>query len=545
MAQDGSGPRKASPSALAATLDAAAGGGSSQPNQDGPEDGREDSLVTQVIGERYRLLRLAGTGGMGRIYEAEHIGIGRRVAVKVLHPEFAVERALVARFEREARAATKIGNPHIVEITDSSRTPAGHVYFVMEFLEGTDLADLLDRAQRLPVERAVRIVLQICDALQAAHEAGIIHRDLKPENVFLVTRDGTPDFVKIVDFGVALDLEREKLTRDARAFGTPEYMAPEQVAGKPTARSDVYATAVLLYELLTGDVPWSGSTVMEIFHRKANDPPRPIREIRPEVPAALERVILRGLARLEKDRPACMAEFGAEIERAMREPDPPPVDRPTTPRPGQRTRRRSQPILTPPWLGAIVLAAILVAIFLGVGGVRRSDSTPVTEPEPTAEDVPIDTPIVVEAIVTPPPTPKTAPDAGPPKLAARRNRPRTADPRHLADGEAALRNGSFAEARAAFNAALANGANRGAALAGLAAVAFQEQNFPEAARLARQAIAAGDRRAELIAGKAYLKLGEFAKAKAAFENVLRRSPANAEAERNLAVTLRQLGEAPP
>ncbi|PID38870.1 MAG: hypothetical protein CSB49_03320, partial [Proteobacteria bacterium] len=166
-----------------------------------------DNLAGQTIGHRYRIQRRIGEGGMGAVYLAKHIDIGRQVAVKVLHAAYSNDTELVKRFRQEARAAAEIGHPNIIEVTDFGTTVDGRVYFVMEYLAGEDLAQVMAETRRLPIDRSLQITLQICEALHAAHEAGIVHRDLKPENVFLIEKDGRPDFVKILDFGVAINLE--------------------------------------------------------------------------------------------------------------------------------------------------------------------------------------------------------------------------------------------------------------------------------------------------------------------------------------------------
>ncbi len=214
------------------------------------------SVIGTVIGGRYYVRRLCGEGGMGRVYEAEHIDIGRRVALKILHPAYSQTPDLVERLRREARAASKISHPNVVDVTDSGTTPDGAFFFVMEYLEGIELGELIYRQGKLDVARTLHVGAQICRALQAAHEVNVIHRDLKPENVLILNRDGQPDFVKVLDFGIAKsgsdgDFENEKdtngdvrrrLTHPGMTMGTPEYMAPEQAAGGPAApRSDINA----------------------------------------------------------------------------------------------------------------------------------------------------------------------------------------------------------------------------------------------------------------------------------------------------------------
>ncbi|MBL0216143.1 MAG: serine/threonine protein kinase [Myxococcales bacterium] len=202
------------------------------------EDETEQDLLGKTVDGRYHVMELIGEGGMGKVYLAEHVDIGKRVALKVLHPSYSRMPDLVERFRREARAASKIGHPNIVDVTDSGTTPDGSVYFVMEYLEGVELGSIIEREGAIDVARALRISTQICRALAAAHTQGIVHRDLKPENVFLITRDGTADVVKVLDFGIAKTTEAEaarerRLTSPGMAMGTPEYMAPEQAAGRP------------------------------------------------------------------------------------------------------------------------------------------------------------------------------------------------------------------------------------------------------------------------------------------------------------------------
>ncbi|MBI4508150.1 MAG: protein kinase, partial [Deltaproteobacteria bacterium] len=277
----------------------------------------------QLIDGRYRIRSLIGEGGMGRVYEAEHVEIGKRVALKILHPAFSRTPDVVARFRREARAASKIGHPNIVDVTDSGTTADGSVYFVMEFLEGVELAAVIAREGALEIQRALHIASQMCRALAAAHNAGIIHRDLKPENVFLVVREGTPDFVKVLDFGIAKSAEleeqrNERLTHPGMAMGTPEYMAPEQAAGKPAdARSDVYAVGAIVYEMLTGAPPYQGENFMEILTKKATREPTPPGELRKDLPEIVEKLVLRSLARSPEDRPPSMEAFEYELTKCL------------------------------------------------------------------------------------------------------------------------------------------------------------------------------------------------------------------------------------
>jgi serine/threonine protein kinase len=252
------------------------------------------NFTGRIIEGRYRIMRVLGEGGMGTVYAAEHVEIGKGVAVKILHPQYSRQQDLVERFRREARAASRIGHPHIIDVTDFGTTEDGCAYFVMEHLDGIDLADVLAHERRLEPARAAQITIQICRALEAAHAAGVIHRDLKPENIFLVAREGRADFVKVLDFGIARSIGQDssRLTNPGIAMGTPEYMAPEQaMGGLADRRSDVYSVGALLYEMVTGEPPHGE----EASPLKKQEPPRPPRELRPDLPEELEIVILRAL----------------------------------------------------------------------------------------------------------------------------------------------------------------------------------------------------------------------------------------------------------
>ncbi len=280
-------------------------------------------LIGQVLDQRYRIRSLLGEGGMGQVYEAEHVQLGKRLAVKVLHPLYSTEDEVVERFRREARAASSIGHPNIVNVTDSGTTPDGRAYFVMELLDGMELADVITQEGPLDYERAVDIAIQVCQALGAAHKVGIIHRDMKPENVYLTTVGARTDVVKILDFGIAKSARLERvrggqLTEPGLAVGTPEYMAPEQAAGKPPdPRFDIYAVGGILYAVLSGRPPHRGGNVMEILTRKATRNPTPPRSYRPDIPVELERAIMLALSRNPERRPQTMEEFEYELRKSL------------------------------------------------------------------------------------------------------------------------------------------------------------------------------------------------------------------------------------
>ncbi|MGH9883923.1 MAG: serine/threonine protein kinase, partial [bacterium] len=287
------------------------------------EDEAEPDLIGSEVDGRYRVIELIGEGGMGKVYLAEHVEIGKRVALKVLHPSYSRMPDLVERFRREARAASKIGHPNIVDVTDSGTTADGSVYFVMEYLEGLELGSVIEREGALDVARALRITGQICRALAAAHRESIIHRDLKPENIFLITRDGTADVVKVLDFGIAKTTEAEaarerRLTSPGMAMGTPEYMSPEQAAGRAAdARCDVYALGAIMYEMVTGVPPYSGDNFMEILTKKATQDPPPPGLVRSELPSQVSDLVMSAMARNPDDRPQTMEALEYELNKCL------------------------------------------------------------------------------------------------------------------------------------------------------------------------------------------------------------------------------------
>ena len=268
---------------------------------------------------------------------AFHQRIDRKIAIKVLREDFSRRPDVVERFRREAKSASRIGHPNIVDVIDFGETPHGGSYFVMEMLEGEDLADLLSREVRLSPPRAVAIAYQCCRALAAAHEKGIVHRDLKPENVFLLERGGFPDFVKLVDFGVAKMSELDhaegsggrKLTRTGMIFGTPEYMSPEQANGQSLDhRVDIYALGIILYETLTGSVPFEGESFMAVLSKHAVQPVPPLREMWPglSVSPELEAVVMRALTKQRDQRFPHMRAFAEALEAVPELPDTIPRD---------------------------------------------------------------------------------------------------------------------------------------------------------------------------------------------------------------------------
>ncbi|QQR91398.1 MAG: serine/threonine protein kinase [Myxococcales bacterium] len=275
-----------------------------------------DPKIGTILQDRYRIVRKLGEGGMGDVYEAEHTLIGRHVAVKCLLPEFAKNPEVVERFKREARAATMVGNEHIIDVTDMGQLPDGSPFIVMEMLEGREFAGLIEDEGPLPVGRTVRIIQQVCNALSAAHAKGIVHRDLKPENIFLVTKHGNPDFVKVLDFGISKvkehkDSVQKSLTRTGVMMGTPHYMSPEQAQGLATTdhRTDIYALGVISYLALAGRVPFDGDTLPSLMVQVMTTEAEFLTDLRQDIPEALDAVIRKALTKDPADRYASAADL--------------------------------------------------------------------------------------------------------------------------------------------------------------------------------------------------------------------------------------------
>lgn len=260
----------------------------------------------EVLGDRYRVLERLGKGGMGEVHLAEHIAIGRRVAVKTLSGDFRERPELARRFLQEARTASRVRHPNIVDITDFGHTDLGAPFFVMELLEGEELKVLLRREKTLSWDRVCSIGIQICAALTAAHTQGVVHRDMKPDNVFLIRQDDA-ELVKVLDFGIAkiTDEDTGDATRTGVLLGTPHYMSPEQAQDDPLdARSDIYSMGVLLFRMVTGRVPFRGKSFMKVLGMHMQQPPPNPSDFAPEgsLSAEGEALILKCLAKDPADR---------------------------------------------------------------------------------------------------------------------------------------------------------------------------------------------------------------------------------------------------
>jgi hypothetical protein len=279
-------------------------------------------LTGQVLLGRYRLLAKLGAGGMGTVYLGEHTSIGKKFAIKVLGSAFVHRPDLVQRFLREAQAASMISQPNVVEISDFGDTPDGSVFFVMEYLDGEDLGELLRREGIVPWERVRHLIVQVCRALEAAHAAGIVHRDMKPDNCFRISKLGDPDFIKVLDFGIAKvdtgDTAGKGLTQTGMIFGTPEYMSPEQAQGeKIDHRADIYAMGVIMYQLLCGQQPFTGSSFMQVLTKHMFDTPQAPSEVAPQanIPPEAEAIVLKAMQKDRSYRFQSMTELIAAIER--------------------------------------------------------------------------------------------------------------------------------------------------------------------------------------------------------------------------------------
>jgi serine/threonine-protein kinase len=279
-------------------------------------------LLGSVVADRYHIIKKLGEGGMGTVYLAEHVKMGRKSALKVMNPGMNSDPDAIARFNREASNASRLSHPNICGIYDFGETPDGLIYLAMEFIEGKALTDLIEVDGSLAPARAASIVHQTGDALQVAHDAGIVHRDLKPDNIMVTkNRDGS-DLVKVVDFGIAKasSSDAQKVTKTGLVVGTPEYMSPEQLSGdKLDGRSDIYSLALVAFNCLTGKLPFPSETAQEAMIMRLTDRPRTLSEIRPDItwPEKLQEVMDRGLARDADERYQSAAQFGRDFAEAV------------------------------------------------------------------------------------------------------------------------------------------------------------------------------------------------------------------------------------
>jgi serine/threonine-protein kinase len=380
-----------------------------------------------VVGGRYRVLSLMGKGGMGAVYEAEHLKLGSRVALKVVLPELVGDPSIVARFMREARAAASIGHAGIVQVFDLDQDGQS-IYQAMERLDGEELFDRIKRDHPLPPSLVLRVGIEMADALAAAHETGIVHRDLKPQNIFLARQGRTQDVVKILDFGIAKLTQRADapITRTGQVMGTPLYMAPEQLRTSQDidGRVDVYAMGAILYEALVGKPPYQAETYPELVLKISMESPPPIAHARHDVPVRLIEIIEKAMAKDRDARWPSAAALRDALEEMLASPQlwSTPVSlSPGAPEPPPRIQTLSStaPADTPlatestpptaipgararwPWLvgAAAALAGTVATVFVLLGGESNEPSGEVEvaapapppapqEAEPRAEPAP-------------------------------------------------------------------------------------------------------------------------------------------------------------
>ena len=431
----------------------------------------DDPLMGQTLAGKYRIEKLIKTGGMGSVYRGKHVLMDKTVAIKVLRPALAMDDTVVARFSREAKAASKISHPHAVSVTDFGEAENGVVFLVMEYLDGRTLKELINTEGAFTLDRAVEIVRQVAGALDAAHGQGVVHRDLKSDNI-MVSQTNGGDWAKVLDFGIAKIQQAEGLrdvdiTEANLVVGTPQYMSPEQCSqtGPLDPRSDIYSLGVIVYEMLAGRVPFTGESPTVIMMKQVQDAPPSILSARPELPAAVDAVIRRALAKQPVDRfqkagdlsaalteaaadangdslpavpiksaetvanaPVTAVAAAAEIPIAD-DPDEVTLVRPRhTPPPMPRPIAPDEPVGSPfnPWRvmvpAAIALIAVFAVVFFLTRGAGQSDQTqgqpltadPNSQPVQESATPTGQTESDIRSLAVPSPTPAVRPTEAPP-----------------------------------------------------------------------------------------------------------------------------------
>jgi len=435
-----------------------------------------DAPVTEgeILAGKYRVERVLGVGGMGVVVAAHHLQLDKRVALKFLLPEAATNAEVVARFAREARAAVKIESEHVARVIDVGSLESGAPYMVMEYLVGSDLAQRLAEHGAIPIEDAIDYLLQACEAIAEAHAAGIVHRDLKPANLFLTRRADGSSLVKVLDFGISKATQPAgsqpdmSLTKTASVMGSPLYMAPEQMRSTRSvdARADIWALGVILYELLSGKVPFEATTMPELCAMVLTETPPALRDTRPGTPAGLSAIIERCLKKDPAERFGNVSELAnalssfapprsrlsvERISRVLRaagvatESLAPAAESAGAPRMGDSTSAAWSPASTSssrrsgklPWL--LGLGGVLGAAALGLVALRTGHSdppassqppAPAAEPQAAAAAAQIQLAPAPSAVETAaPPAPSGAPSAAPSLASAAPQLPRPAQHR--------------------------------------------------------------------------------------------------------------------
>jgi len=384
----------------------------------------------QILAGKFRIERVLGQGGMGVVVAARHLQLEERVALKFLLPEALGNPIAVERFAREARAAVKIKSEHVARVSDVGTLESGSPYMVMEYLQGEDLANWVRRYGAMPIPDAIEFLLQACEAIGEAHALGIVHRDLKPANLFVTHRaDGSP-CIKVLDFGIskltatasggAPELE---MTRTQAVMGSPLYMSPEQMSSTRNVdtRTDIWALGVIFYEMLTGRVPFEAETMPQLCGMNLQDPPRPLRQLRPDVPEGLEAIVLRCLEKPRErrfnnvaDLALSLAPYGSAVAQRSAQriarvlgaagipsaPNPAPF---AVAVPGQVVTATDFGASTPKKKSKSWVTLVLGALALLLGGGALLWARGTAAPEPAVE------PVAVHSVVTPASAPAVAP----------------------------------------------------------------------------------------------------------------------------------------
>jgi serine/threonine protein kinase len=345
-----------------------------------------DPMIGKVLAGRFRIVERIGQGGMGCVYKALHIEMDRSCAIKLLLPLAGDQESARARFRREAKMSSRINSPNAVTIYDFGEAEAGQFYLAMEYIEGESLATVLNHEKLLPLERVLDITDQIARALSAAHALGIVHRDLKPANIMLTRKDGG-ELVKVLDFGIAktvTDDGDDKLTLTGCMVGTPTFMSPEQVLGEPIdSRSDIYSLAIMVYQMLSGSLPFAGENAQTVIMKRLHDAPIPLRAAAPFLTPEMERAVMKGLEREPSKRITDVEQFAASLRAAVAAgdqnsttvvvPRPPAVVTPEV-----RKRSWLAPLLISTFALALIGVVVAIALFVYFG-TKPTTSTPTTE----------------------------------------------------------------------------------------------------------------------------------------------------------------------
>ena len=388
-----------------------------------------DDLIGTVVADRYLITDKIGEGGMGRVYLARHVRLPQNVAIKVLHPGMVRDPNVVARFRREAVNASQIENDHVARVFDHGEVGDGLFYIAMEFVEGEPLSKIIAREGPLPLARAIEITRQVADALAAAHErpTPIVHRDLKPDNVMVgARRDGT-DRVKVVDFGIAEAMSGggAKLTQQGLVIGTPEYMSPEQLSAITLDwRSDIYSLALVTFDMLTGQLPFTGESPHEAALMRLRDRPKTLVETKSDVswPPALQAVMDRALARAPAERYATAPDFARALADALQAGDRPVAaaasrtesTAPQRSAPPVQERTRRAAMGTAAVLGVVAIAAVGFLVFRARAAGDRGEAPPPAVTSSSGSATPTATDSLATASATPPKAQPATPDSSRP-----------------------------------------------------------------------------------------------------------------------------------